>query len=81
MVADRPARKRIMIYKKGQRNIPIPLHHAPPTEKPHDPWTSLKGAEHDCHPPVLVHVADGLAAGAGAVDVGGLVGGEDAEGC
>ena len=58
----------------------IPLHHFRLAEEPQDPRRGIKGAKHDGDAAVLVHVADGFTAGAGAVDISGLGGGEDGEG-
>ncbi len=58
----------------------IPLDDRPRAEESHDPRTFGKRAEHDGDPAVLVNMTDGLAAGAGGVDVGGVVGAEDGEG-
>ena len=55
----------------------VPLDHLPRAEKPQDPRARGKRTEHDGDPAIFVHVADGLAAGAGGVDVGGVVRVED----
>ena len=36
--------------------------HLPLAKEPHDPWTFLMAAKHNCHPTILIHMADGLGA-------------------
>lgn len=58
----------------------IPFHDSCFTEPAHDPGRGFEGAEHDRHSSVFIDVGDCLAAGAGGVDIGDMVGGEDCEG-
>lgn len=58
----------------------IPLDDGGRAKKPQDARRRQKRAEHDRDPAVLVHVADGLAARSGAIDVGGVVRVEDGKG-
>ena len=58
----------------------IPFDHRARAEEAQDPGRRQEGAEHDGDPPVFVEVADGLAPGAGSIDVGGVVRIEDGKG-
>lgn len=59
---------------------PVPFDDTAGAEETEDTGGGEEGAEHEGDAAILVEMADGLVAGAGAVDVGSFVGAEDGEG-